>query len=576
MVGKEVQELEKLYVGFCSGDLQKREKKGFAFKITQLQTVEALDGSNVVLPCSVSSETPLGPVKWYKKTGSERQHFFSAVSRENEKSDPRVTWAVENSPLTFSIKVAKVRVSDTGDYSCEKYKKGVDQKAHATGGWTALIVRGVFSVTQSDILQVKIKLGESFTFPETIPQEVFLKFGHSLKTLAQITNWTISRIYMDRFSERVQVNRAAHFLTLTHLRREDSGIYQLESVTGDEFIKTYNITVYMPVSPPKVSSVLSENGSCVLSCSVENHTQATVFWLPGDVALTEKSPFINILLVKIKEADKQYTCVAENPFSKENITVTTDEICARKGVFSTLQSDILHVKRKLGDSFTFPQKIPQDGFLRFGHFVTLSTVALISNWNISRLYTDKFLGRLQVDSDDRSLTITHLRLEDSGIYQLEDVTGDKFTKNYNLTVYVPVPKPKVISFLFDNGSCSLFCSVENDTEVTVFWQKGGNSGVQGNIYGNMLLLEKQEAEEQYMCVAENPFSKENITVTTQKMCKKKDEDGENVQPRTHYIITTVAAVAIIFIAIALLCVCLRRKLLQKEGRYMFSMLLHFL
>ncbi|XP_039623415.1 CD48 antigen-like isoform X3 [Polypterus senegalus] len=236
------------------------------------------------------------------------------------------------------------------------------------------------------------------------------------------------------------------------------------------------------------------------------------------------------------------------------------------GVFSTLQSDILHVKRKLGDSFTFPQKIPQDGFLRFGHFVTLSTVALISNWNISRLYTDKFLGRLQVDSDDRSLTITHLRLEDSGIYQLEDVTGDKFTKNYNLTVYVPVPKPKVISFLFDNGSCSLFCSVENDTEVTVFWQKGGNSGVQGNIYGNMLLLEKQEAEEQYMCVAENPFSKENITVTTQKMCKKKDEDGENVQPRTHYIITTVAAVAIIFIAIALLCVCLRRKLLQKEGQ----------
>ncbi|XP_039623407.1 tyrosine-protein phosphatase non-receptor type substrate 1-like [Polypterus senegalus] len=115
--------------------------QGFAFKITQLQTVEALDGSNVVLPCSVSSETPLGPVKWYKKTGSERQHFFSAVSRENEKSDPRVTWAVENSPLTFSIKVAKVRVSDTGDYSCEKYKKGVDQKAHATGGWTALIVR---------------------------------------------------------------------------------------------------------------------------------------------------------------------------------------------------------------------------------------------------------------------------------------------------------------------------------------------------------------------------------------------------------------------------------------------------
>ncbi|XP_028668167.1 tyrosine-protein phosphatase non-receptor type substrate 1-like [Erpetoichthys calabaricus] len=115
--------------------------QGFAFEITQLPTVEALDGSNVVLLCSVSSEIPVGPVKWFKKTGSERQHFFAAVPRDNEKSDPRVTWAVENSPLNFSIKVEKVRASDAGDYSCEKYKKGEDNKVHATGGWTALIVR---------------------------------------------------------------------------------------------------------------------------------------------------------------------------------------------------------------------------------------------------------------------------------------------------------------------------------------------------------------------------------------------------------------------------------------------------
>ncbi|XP_039623391.1 SLAM family member 5-like isoform X2 [Polypterus senegalus] len=237
-----------------------------------------------------------------------------------------------------SLTITHLRLEDSGIYQLEDVTGDKFTKNYN------LTVYGVFSVTQSDILQVKIKLGESFTFPETIPQEVFLKFGHSLKTLAQITNWTISRIYMDRFSERVQVNRAAHFLTLTHLRREDSGIYQLESVTGDEFIKTYNITVYMPVSPPKVSSVLSENGSCVLSCSVENHTQATVFWLPGDVALTEKSPFINILLVKIKEADKQYTCVAENPFSKENITVTTDEICARKDLPGSHEAIITHTE----------------------------------------------------------------------------------------------------------------------------------------------------------------------------------------------------------------------------------------
>ncbi|XP_051788626.1 SLAM family member 5-like isoform X2 [Erpetoichthys calabaricus] len=226
------------------------------------------------------------------------------------------------------------------------------------------------------------------------------------------------------------------------------------------------------------------------------------------------------------------------------------------GVFSNVQSDIPHVKRKLGDSFIFPEKTPQNGFLRYGHSVSLSTVALISNWNISQMYTDEFSGRLQVDIDDRTLAITDLRLEDSGIYQLEALTGVKFTKSYNLTVYVPVSPPKVSSVPSENGSCSLFCSVENDTQVTVFWQKGGNSRI--------LLLEKQEADKQYTCVAENSFSQENITVTTEEMCGWKDEDGENVQPRSHYIISTVIAAACILIAIVLI-VCLRRKLLQKEG-----------
>ncbi|XP_051788632.1 SLAM family member 5-like isoform X9 [Erpetoichthys calabaricus] len=183
-------------------------------------------------------------------------------------------------------------------------------------------------------------------------------------------------------------------------------------------------------------------------------------------------------------------------------------------------------------------------------------LAQITNWTISRIYMDRYSERVQVDRAAHSLTLTHLRPEDSGIYQVEAVTGDEFIKTYNITVYVPVSPPKVSSVPSENGSCSLFCSVENDTQVTVFWQKGGNSRI--------LLLEKQEADKQYTCVAENSFSQENITVTTEEMCGWKDEDGENVQPRSHYIISTVIAAACILIAIVLI-VCLRRKLLQKEG-----------
>ncbi|KAG2464050.1 SHPS1 phosphatase, partial [Polypterus senegalus] len=48
-------------------------------------SVEAIEGSNVTLICILSSETPLGPVRWYKGAGSERTHFYSAAPKAGDK-----------------------------------------------------------------------------------------------------------------------------------------------------------------------------------------------------------------------------------------------------------------------------------------------------------------------------------------------------------------------------------------------------------------------------------------------------------------------------------------------------------
>ncbi|MBN3294609.1 SIRB1 protein, partial [Polypterus senegalus] len=105
-----------------------------------LSRVETLERSNVTLVCVMSSEIPLGPVRWYKGAGSERTHFYSGAPKGGDKNDPRVTWTMENPTVNFTITIRDLRFSDTGKYYCEKYKKGDESKPYASGPGVTLTV----------------------------------------------------------------------------------------------------------------------------------------------------------------------------------------------------------------------------------------------------------------------------------------------------------------------------------------------------------------------------------------------------------------------------------------------------
>ncbi|XP_039623388.1 signal-regulatory protein gamma-like [Polypterus senegalus] len=118
------------------------------FNVSQPQgRVEALERSNVTLVCVTSSETPPGPTRWYKGAGSERTHFYSGAPKGGDKSDPRVTWTMENITVNYSITIRDLRVSDTGEYYCEKYTKADENKPYASGPGVTLTVRGVPIIT---------------------------------------------------------------------------------------------------------------------------------------------------------------------------------------------------------------------------------------------------------------------------------------------------------------------------------------------------------------------------------------------------------------------------------------------
>ncbi|XP_053901916.1 LOW QUALITY PROTEIN: signal-regulatory protein beta-1-like [Malaclemys terrapin pileata] len=90
------------------------------FQLLQPQgAVWVSPGETLTLICSVTGVPPVGPVKWFKGSGSGRQLVYTAVG-----SFPRVTRAVIGSDTDFTIRISDTRPEDAGIYRCVKFMKG--------------------------------------------------------------------------------------------------------------------------------------------------------------------------------------------------------------------------------------------------------------------------------------------------------------------------------------------------------------------------------------------------------------------------------------------------------------------
>ncbi|KAI1887930.1 hypothetical protein AGOR_G00195560 [Albula goreensis] len=130
-------------------------------------------------------------------------------------------------------------------------------------------------------------------------------------------------------------------------------------------------------------------------------------------------------------------------------------------------------------------------------------------------------GRVQWDSSTGFFSITGLKVEDSGAYRVQDTDGQ--SKEYQLTVYNPVSTPQVCSRNKMKPTCSVLCSVENGREVTLSWQREGetlNSTSSPDLNTPLSLpLEIEENSAPYSCVAVNPVSEERTNLNTSEICR---------------------------------------------------------
>nr|XP_021483632.1 tyrosine-protein phosphatase non-receptor type substrate 1-like [Meriones unguiculatus] len=105
------------------------------------KTVSVPAGESATLNCTVTSLTPVGPMKWFRGTGQRRCLIYSYTGERF----PRVTNltdATKRNNLDFSIHISNVTPADAGTYYCVKFQKDTSacRKELQSGEGTTLYV----------------------------------------------------------------------------------------------------------------------------------------------------------------------------------------------------------------------------------------------------------------------------------------------------------------------------------------------------------------------------------------------------------------------------------------------------
>ncbi|XP_030597739.1 HEPACAM family member 2-like [Archocentrus centrarchus] len=177
-------------------------------------------------------------------------------------------------------------------------------------------------------------------------------------------------------------------------------------------------------------------------------------------------------------------------------------------------------------------------------------------------YDERFRDRLQLDSQTGALTITQLRVLDSGIYMWQAIGNDILLKQFNLTVYSSVASPSItVSSSLISKSCSsvtVECSAHNSQDLILSWYKGegrlkntSSPDLSSRLY---LPLEiESHDKENYSCVAENPVEKKT-TKLTREDTNLKIESGEpgnwcQTEATVRLVISAVFGMALIILVV---------------------------
>ncbi|XP_067114234.1 uncharacterized protein [Osmerus mordax] len=121
------------------------------------------------------------------------------------------------------------------------------------------------------------------------------------------------------FRDRLQWDRQTGRFTIRELRISDTGTYTVKDLKGGNN-SLFHLTVYNQVSKPQVRAA----APCWVECSVENGRDVSLSWYRGEERLNQtSSPDLSrsLSLVLVPDYNTSYSCVVENPVSRESINM---------------------------------------------------------------------------------------------------------------------------------------------------------------------------------------------------------------------------------------------------------------
>ncbi|XP_064191025.1 SLAM family member 9-like isoform X2 [Anguilla rostrata] len=213
-------------------------------------------------------------------------------------------------------------------------------------------------------------------------------------------------------------------------------------------------------------------------------------------------------------------------------------------------------------------------------------IAQLNRGEFASNYSERFRDRLQLDRQTWSLNFSNLNSKDTGVYSIQTITNVKITElKFYLIVYSPVPKPVISHITLRHSvsrslpsavcrkSCSVLCSVRNEREVVLSWQKEGetlNSTSSPDLNSTLSLpLETEDCSAAYTCVAENPVSNQTVPLNTEELCPMSSDAGKTRSYILPAVMISVVVIAVIGVTgfVVFIVKQLKYKKLDHTGKY---------
>uniref|UniRef100_UPI003AADE183 uncharacterized protein n=1 Tax=Centroberyx gerrardi TaxID=166262 RepID=UPI003AADE183 len=341
-----------------------------------------------------------------------------------------------------------------------------------------ILITAVLSEGQSEIQNVSGKVGGSITLQTGVTGlqgDYHVTWSDDDNSvLVNDYKGDLNLNYTERFRGRLQLDRGSGSLTITHLNINDTGVYHVQIIDGSSkrhnrsFNLTVSVTAVQSEGESEIQNVPGKVGDSITLQTGVSGLQGDyhVTWsdddnsvladdYKGDLNLNYTERFrgrlqldrgsgsLTITHLNINDTGVYHVQFIDGSskihYHSFNLTVSIT------AVQSEGQSEIQNVPGKVAESITLQTRVSG---LQGDYQVTWSdddnsVLADDYKGDLNLNYTERFRGRLQLDRGSGSLTITHLNINDTGVYHVQFIDGSSkiHYHSFNLTVSNADPEP---------------------------------------------------------------------------------------------------------------------------------------